>query len=85
MKSSDQLFRQAAEAENGMPISAGARIAHVRLAIESGRTVVVDFSGVPEDRRPALLAEIKELVNKASAQKTCSDTQPTSKSAKRSG
>jgi len=31
-KASDKLFRQAAEAEDGMPISAGARIVHVHVA-----------------------------------------------------
>ena len=63
---SESLFRQAAEAEGGMPVSAGARVAHVRLAMESGRAVTFDLSGVPEDKRPAVVAEIKELVNRAS-------------------
>jgi hypothetical protein len=63
----EELFRRAAEAEGGMPISAGARVAHIRLALESGRAFYVDLSGVPEDKRPALIAEIKELVNRASA------------------
>jgi hypothetical protein len=64
--SSEELFRQAAEAEGGMPVSAGARVAHVRMAVESGRAFFVDLSAVPEDKRPALVAEIKELVNRAS-------------------
>jgi hypothetical protein len=65
--SREELFRQAAEAEGGMPVSAGARVIHVRLAVESGRAFYVDLSGVPEDKRPALVAQIKELVNQASA------------------
>jgi len=63
--SSETLFRQAAQAEDGISISAGARVAHVRLAIESGRAIVVDLTGVPEAARTALIAEIKDLVQKA--------------------
>ena len=77
--SSETRFRQAAEAEGGMPISAGARVAHVRLAIDSGRAVVVELSGVPEASRTALIAEIKELVRKASVRSTNPDTQAASK------
>jgi len=65
--SPEELFRQAAEAENGMPVSAGVRVAHLRTAVESGRAYYVDLSGVPEAQRPALIAEIKELVQRASA------------------
>lgn len=65
--SSKKLFRQAAEAEGGMPVSAGARVAHVRVAVESGRAFYVDLSGVPEDKRSAVVAAIKELVKRASA------------------
>jgi hypothetical protein len=61
--SSEALFRQAAEAEGGMPVSAGARVAHVRAAT----TCTVDLSAVPEDQRPALVARINELVRQASA------------------
>jgi ribosomal protein S10 len=50
-----------------MPVSAGARVAHVRRAVEAGRTFYVDLSGVPEDERPAVVAEIKELVDRAGA------------------
>ncbi len=60
--SSDQLFRQAAEAEDGMIVSAGARVAHVRLALDSGRAITVDLSQVPEDRRSSLIAVIQEMV-----------------------
>ena len=62
--SSEELFRQAAEAESGMPVSAGLRLAHIRLAVESGRAFYVDLSAVPEDKRPLVKAEIKELVNR---------------------
>jgi hypothetical protein len=65
--SPEERFRQAAEAEGGAPVSAGARVVHVRLAVESGRAFCVDLSGVPEDQRPGVIAEIKELVSRASA------------------
>jgi hypothetical protein len=63
----EERFRQAAEAEGGEPISAGARIAHVRMAVEAGRAFYVDLSGLPEAERPIVIAEIKELVNRAIA------------------
>jgi hypothetical protein len=50
-----------------MPVSAGARVAHVRLTVPSGRAVYVDLSCVPEDKRPAVIAEINEVVRRASA------------------
>jgi hypothetical protein len=62
----DELFRQAAESEGGMPVSAGARVAHVRLALESGRALHIDLSGVPVEKRPAVIAEIREVVSRAS-------------------
>jgi hypothetical protein len=65
--SPEELLRQAEEAEGGMPVSAGGRIAHLRLALESGRAFYVDLSSVPEGKRPAVIAEIKELVKRASA------------------
>ena len=49
----EERFRQAAEAEGGEPISAGARIAHVRMACVEGRPpplFYVDLSGIPENR-----------------------------------
>jgi hypothetical protein len=64
--SPEELFRKAAEAEGGMPVSAGARLAQVRQAVESGRAFYVNLSAVPEDKRPALIAEIQELVARAS-------------------
>lgn len=63
----EERFRRAAEAEGGEPVSAGARIAHVRTAVEAGRAFYVDLSGLPESERPAVMAEIKELVNRAVA------------------
>jgi hypothetical protein len=62
---SEERFRQAAESEGGLPISAGARVAHIRMAVESGRMFYVDLSGVPEDERPGVIAEIKALVERA--------------------
>jgi hypothetical protein len=65
-QSSEQLFRQAAEEEGGISVSAGARIAHVRLALQSGRAVMVDLAQVPEERRGALVAVIQEIVRLSS-------------------
>jgi hypothetical protein len=72
--SSQDLFRQAAEAEDGMPSSAGARVAHVRAAVQSGRALYVDLSAIPDDKRGPVVAQITELVKRASA----SATQPQS-------
>ena len=66
-RTSEERFRQAAEAEGGVPVSAGARIAHVRMAVEAGRVFYVDLSSLPESERPAVVAEIKELVDRAVA------------------
>lgn len=62
---SEERFREAAEAEAGMPVSAGARISHVRAAIESGRIFYVDLSSLPEDERPIVVAQIKAVVDQA--------------------
>jgi hypothetical protein len=64
--STPDLFRQAAEAENGMPISAGARVAHVRAAVQAGRALYIDLSAVPEDQRATLIDQINQLVGRAS-------------------
>ena len=69
----DELFRQAAEAEDGMPVSAGGRLVHVRVAAEKGRAVIVDLSSVPEEKRPALILQIKELVHRESAKTPVAD------------
>lgn len=61
------LFRQAAEAEGGMSISAGARVAHIRSALQSGQALYVDLSLIAEDSRAAVADEIVELVQRASA------------------
>src|SRR5690349_11484415 len=65
--SSDDRFRDAAEAEAGMAVSAGARASHVQMGIETGRVFYVDLSRLPEDERPAVIAEIKGLVDRAIA------------------
>ena len=67
MPNLEERFRQAAEEEGGAPVSAGARIAHLRMSVESGRAFYIDLSGLPEDERPVVIAEIKELVNRAVA------------------
>jgi hypothetical protein len=66
----EQLFRDAAEAEGGTAVSAGARVAHVRLALEKGRAITVDLSQVPEDRRSSLIAVIREMVRLSSQKAT---------------
>jgi hypothetical protein len=66
--SSDELFRQAAEEEGGMPVSAGARVAHLRSAVATGRGLYIDLSDVPDDKRPALVEEIRTLVKRAGRQ-----------------
>jgi hypothetical protein len=63
--SQDELYRQALESEGGESVSAGARAAHVRVAIEAGRAYYVDLSAVPEEKRAAVVAEINELVRRA--------------------
>jgi hypothetical protein len=83
--SSEELFRQAAEAEGGIPVSAGARVAHVRGAVEAGRALYVDLSGVPEDNRLAVIAEIKELVNRARARASQKGAPPTHDPSKANG
>lgn len=57
--SSEQLFREAAEAEGGMPISAGARLVHAEAAPPS---ITLDLSQVPEGSRAALIAVIRDIV-----------------------
>jgi hypothetical protein len=62
----EDRFRQAAEAEDGMPVSAGARVTHVHAAVAMGRGLYIDLSGVPEGERITVVAEIKALVDRAS-------------------
>jgi hypothetical protein len=81
----EERFRQAAEAEGGEPVSAGARIAHVRMAVEAGRAFYVDLSGLPEGERPAVIAEIKELVNRAVARAAEQASNPVQESSPASG
>ncbi len=82
--STEHLFQQAAEAEGGMSVSAGARVAHVRLALESGRAITVDLSQVPEDSRSALVKVIREMVRLASGRSHQTEVEPIEDSAKRS-
>ena len=62
---SNETFRQAAEEEGGLSVSAGGRVVHARSAVNSGRAFYVDLAGVPEDDRPAIISAIKELVSRA--------------------
>jgi hypothetical protein len=63
--SPEDLYRKALEAESGEAVSAGARVAHVKSAIESGRTMYVNLTAVPVEKRPALIAEINEMIKRA--------------------
>ncbi len=65
--SAEDRFRAAAEAEGGEPVSAGARIFQVRAAVDAGRVFYVDLSSLPDEARPPVIAEIKELVERAVA------------------
>ncbi len=51
-----------------MPVSAGAHLAHVRLAVALGCGFYVGLSAIPEETRPAVVAEIEEFVDRASGQ-----------------
>jgi hypothetical protein len=74
----EDLYRKALESESGESVSAGARVAHVRSTIESGRAMFVNLSAVPAEKRPALIAEINELIKQAeSSPQTSKDTSKT--------
>ena len=79
-QSTDHMFRQAAEAEGGMSVSAGARVAHVRLAVESGRAVTVDLSPVPENLRSSLIELIRDMVTLTAARSPKAASKPTAES-----
>ena len=64
---SEERFRNAAESEGGISVSAGARVSHVRMAVDAGRAFYVDLSGLPEGERPAVISEINDLVARAIA------------------
>jgi hypothetical protein len=65
--SPEDLYRKALEAEGGQSVSAGARVAQVKVAIESGRTFYVDLSAIAPEKRPAVIAEIDELIKRAAS------------------
>jgi hypothetical protein len=65
--SPNDSYRKAMEADDGEPVSAGARVAHVKAAAEASRSVEFDLSDVPADLRPALLVEIRELIRERAA------------------
>jgi hypothetical protein len=79
--SSEERLRQFLDGEAGMPVSAGARMSHVRAALEAGRAFYVDLNSVPEDKRPSVIAEIRELVKRASEQAPAQDMPPSSSAA----
>ena len=54
----DDRFFHAAEQEGGLPVSAGARVAHVQLALAAGRAFQVDLSDVPQHKRAAVVAVV---------------------------
>ena len=76
----DERFRQLAEMEAGSPVSAGARAAHEQAHLSAGRGLFLDLTAIPEPLRPAVIAELKEVVRKAtgaaSPQSTPSQPQP---------
>lgn len=74
--SPQEFFRQAAESEGGMAVSAGARLAHVRRAVESGRSLYVDLSGVPASEREAVVQAIHTIVKEASTMPHKTGKQP---------
>jgi SepF-like predicted cell division protein (DUF552 family) len=78
--SPEDRFREAAEAEGGISVSAGARTSHVRMAVEAGRVFYVDLSNLPEDDRPAVIAEIKQTVERAVAKAGTGEMKPARKS-----
>lgn len=65
MTNATDPYRAALEAEGGQTISAGARVAHVREALASGRAYYADLSTVPEEKRSALIVELNEMVRRA--------------------
>jgi len=76
--SRDDLFRQAAEAEGGASVSAGVHIFHLRTAEEKGRAIYVDLTTVPEEKRTAVILQIKELVQRESVNSPTGDAAPAS-------
>jgi hypothetical protein len=44
--------------------------------MESGRALFIDLSGVPDDKRAAVISEIKELVTRASTRPPRNVLQP---------
>jgi hypothetical protein len=77
--SSEDRFREAAEAEGGIPVSAGARLSHVQMAVEAGRVFYVDLSSLPDEERPAVVAEIRDLVDRAVARVSAKGLHPARK------
>jgi hypothetical protein len=75
--SREERFRLAAEAEDGMPVSAGPRVGHARTAEGGGRFLYLDLLRVRESERPALVTQISALVAKAAAASADEERDPT--------
>jgi hypothetical protein len=60
-------YRMALESDEGDPVSAGARLAHIRASAEASKTAQFDLSAVPVELRPSLLVEIRELIQDRAA------------------
>ena len=59
---SDELYRKALEAEGGEPVSAGARVAHVRAAVQAGQSYNIDLSTVPQELRASVIDHIHKFI-----------------------
>jgi hypothetical protein len=59
---SDELYRKALEAEGGEPVSAGARVAHVRAAVQAGQSFNIDLSTVPPELRASVIDHIHKFI-----------------------
>lgn len=71
----EERFRQLAELEAGSPVSAGGRMSHELANVTAGRGLYLDLTAVPEALRPAVVAELKEVVRKATVGATPTPTQ----------
>ena len=73
----EERLRQLAEMEDGMPVSAGGQVSHEKAHVTAGRGVFFDLSSIPETQRPAVVAELQEVIRKATTTGTSvTPTQP---------
>jgi hypothetical protein len=66
----EERFRQLAEMEDGMPVSAGGRVSHEQAHVTAGRGVFLDLTAIPEAQRPAVVSELQEVIRKATVADT---------------